>query len=195
MVCVYAFIWVSVCTYLWEWSSRFSRPDLGCRVLPASCAQDPLVGSGGTWEATTSFNKVDWHLFTQSCISWIFPLVGCGGEGGRMKWGYSGWWCLTAVGSDEAMDAEASKRRRGEPTLSLAERAVPNLGSSYSEDSSSYKMGGSMASARHFSIDSIWNGFALGLELGGGGLLLRGRQWRWWRRIRSRFSFSYKVIL
>jgi hypothetical protein len=24
--------------------------------------------------------------------------------------------------------------------------------------------------------------------------LLRGRQWRWWRRIRSCFSFSYKVI-
>jgi hypothetical protein len=73
---------------------------------------------------------------------------------------------LTAAGSDEVVDAEASKRRRGDPTLSLAEEGIPHLSSSYFEDSSYCKMGGSMAPARCFNIDSISSGFPLGLEMG-----------------------------
>jgi hypothetical protein len=47
------------------------------------------------------------------------------------------------MGSDKALLAEASKRRRGQPPLSLAEGAAPRLGSLCSEELSSSMFGGS----------------------------------------------------
>jgi hypothetical protein len=83
------------------------------------------------------------------------------------------------VGEDgEALMAEAPKRRRGTSLVSFTEGVTPHLGVSYSEASSSSKVGESLASPLPSIIDSSSSAFVPRMELAVAASKSVMRRWR-----------------